>query len=179
MASGGKTNGGGKGAGVGLKREGVSTTVPKAEIDPIPGSFREYLYLSRAGTNRMKIEKKIKKFFSHLIELPYIPRAKMILTIVCSDMVTSQMLLDALNCYGIYGVAGIINIHFAWKFILANESDQDAKRVLEADESYFHYHMHDIGARGRHAYYAAWKEKKECHFVGTVVDHRKLYRNES
>jgi len=156
--------------------EGVKICCPKSELDPFEGYFLEELDFTRDSDSRRKIEKKVKKFFQKLIRVSWPPKKKMILLVRCSDRIAGRLILDALNHYGIYGAVGLANIHYEWEFSNATKADKDAHEEFTLRESDFHFYMHDIGAKGRHAYYQAMEGKKICWFVGRVIDHRERYR---
>jgi len=149
-----------------------------SHLGPRSGITSEEIDLAKRWPwhTRTRVEKKVKKFFKELLMSATLPTEQLLIKVVLNDDVSSRSVMDTLNHYGVYGCAGVINIHYEWRFRQPTYSDLVALAIMRDEESRESDYLCDIGAKGRRQYFEATKGIKEAHFIGEVVDLR-LYRH--
>ncbi len=165
---------------VSLVRDNASMICHKSSLSPFKNTYSFYelnLVTKENFFGEILLKRRIKKFFCKLIKRKWPPSEKMLLKITLNDKISSRLIIDYLNHYGVYGVSGRINLHFEWFFSYPTQNDEEADKIINKMEMLSAQFLHDIGAAGRKRYYKATYGTKECYVVGRLLDHRELYKN--
>ena len=122
-------------------------------------------------------EEDVRRLFADLAKREAWPATgELLIKATFGKNLTTHYILNLLNSFGYFGLGGVINIQYEWRFRLPTKNDAGAAKMIEGDDSLLGFQMHDFGAKGSEEYWRSMKGLKIDYFIGRLTNLTKLYK---